>query len=104
MMLILFALLLLILLITIPIIWKVSIFVISFVISIPDNILNTIWNGRPPSVSRDSFWKYAANDSTAMWIQGKNGRFFRYGLNLSEDDEDRQMDELNKFYRNQMSG
>ena len=91
MMLILFALLLLILLITIPIIWKVSIFVISFVISIPIGILNTIWNGRPPNVSRDSFWKYAANDSTAMWIQGKNGRFFRYGLNLSDEAEDRQV-------------
>ena len=104
MLLIIFALTLLILLITIPIIWKLTTFMISFMISIPLNILNTIWNGHTPNAAIDPFWKYAANDSTAMWIKGTDGRFFRYGLNLSDEAESLQMEELNKFYRNHMNG
>ena len=85
MLLIIFALILLILLITIPIIWKLTTFMISFMISIPLNILNTIWNGNTQNAAIDPFWKEAANDSTAMWIKGTDGRFFRYGLNLSDE-------------------
>ena len=114
MILIIFALILLILLITIPIIWKLITFVISFMIVIigavvmaPFKIIATtstnIWNGTVPNQRMDSFWKDAANDSTAMWIKGTDGRFFRYGLNLSDEAEDRQVEELNKFYRNHMS-
>ena len=110
MLLIIFALTLLILLITIPIIWKLIGFVISFiifVIAVPFKIIaaicDDIWNGSVPNQRMDSFWKDAANDSTAMWIKGTDGRFFRYGLNLSDEAEDRQVEELNKFYRNHMS-
>jgi len=111
MLLIIFALTLLIFLITIPIIWKLITFVISFMIMIvvaivtaPFQIIATIWNGNVPNQRIDSFWKDAANDSTAMWIKGTDGRFFRYGLNLSDEAESHQMEELNKFYRNHMNG
>ena len=111
MLLIIFALILLILLITIPIIWKLTTFMISFMIVIigaivtaPFQIIATIWNGNVPNQRIDSFWKDAPNDSTAMWIKGTDGRFFRYGLNLSDEAESHQMEELNKFYRNHMNG
>ena len=104
MLLILFALILLILLITIPIIWKLTIFVITFIIMVPIKLMSVGWNGTVQNETIDPFWKYAANDSTAMWIKGTDGRFFKYGLNLSDEAESLQMDELNKFYRNHMNG
>ena len=107
MMLILFALILLTILITVPIIWKLITFVISFVVTAPFKIIaviwNDIWNGNVSNRRKDPFWTYAANDSTAMWIKGTDGRFFRYGLNLSDEAEDRQVAELNEFYQNHMS-
>ena len=66
-------------------------------------ICDDIWNGYVPNRRKDSFWKDAANDSTAMWVKGTDGRFFRYGLNLSDEAEDLQIEELNKFYRSHMS-
>ena len=111
MLLILFALILLILLITIPIIWKLITFVIAFMMTIavqlaimPIKLGSTAWNGTPQNKTLDPFWKEAANDSTAMWIKGTDGRFFRYGLNLSDEEESRQVEELNEFYRNHMHG
>ena len=99
-MLLLFAIILLILLITIPIIWKLTSFVISFIVMAPFKLLAVIMNGRVHNQRIDPFWTYAANDSTAMWIRNTDGRFFRYGLNLSEEAEARQVEELNEFYRN----
>jgi len=104
MLLILFALILLILLITIPIIWKLTIFMITFMITAPFKLMAVGINGRNQNEPLDPFWKYAANDSTAMWIKGTDGRFFRYGLNLSDDAEGHQMEEFNEFYRNHMNG
>jgi len=110
MLLIIFALTLLIFLITIPIIWKLIAFVISFiifVIAVPFKIIavicNGIWNGNVQNQRKDPFWTYAVNDSTAMWVKGTDGRFFRYGLNLSDEAETRQIEEFNEFYRNHMN-
>ncbi|MAH46705.1 hypothetical protein CMI37_12820 [Candidatus Pacearchaeota archaeon] len=108
MLLIIFALILLILLITIPIIWKLFISVLSFLITAPFKIIavvcDDIWNGNVRNRRKDPFWTYAANDSTAMWVKGTDGRFFRYGLNLSDEAEVHQMEEFNEFYRNHMDG
>ena len=111
MLLILFALLLLISLITIPIIWKLITFVIAFITAIavqlaimPIKLGSAVWNGTPPNKTTDSFWREAANDPTAMWIKGTDGRFFRYGLNLSDEEESHQVEKLNEFYRNHMHG
>ena len=86
MLLILFALILLILLITIPIIWKLITFMIAFMMTIavqlaiiPIKLGSAAWNGTPQNKTIDPFWREAANDSTAMWIKGTDGRFFRYG-------------------------
>ena len=104
MLLIIFALILLILLITIPIIWKLITFVLTLIIIVPIKLIFGGWDNTAQNGTIDPFWKYAANDSTAMWIKGTDGRFFRYGLNLSDEAESHQMEEFNEFYRNHMNG
>jgi hypothetical protein len=104
MLLILFAIILLILLITIPIIWKLIIFMITFMLTAPFKLAAIGMNGRITNQRIDPFWAHAANDSTAIWVKGTDGRFFRYGLNLSDEAENHQIEEFNEFYRNHMSG
>jgi hypothetical protein len=72
-------------------------------ITAPFKLIAVVMNGRIKNQGTDSFWIDAANDSTAMWIKGTDGRFFRYGLNLSDEEENRQVEELNEFYHNHMN-
>ena len=44
---------------------------------------------------------YFADDETAIWLKGKNGRYFRYDLRIDARDDARkeeQMDELKEFF------
>jgi hypothetical protein len=77
---------------------------ITFMITAPFKLVSVGINNKNQNKSLDPFWKYAANDSTAMWIKGTDGRFFRYELNLSDEAENHQVEEFNEFYRNHMNG
>ena len=44
---------------------------------------------------------YFADDETAIWVKGKNGRYFRYDLEIGARNDagyDEQVDALNEFF------
>ncbi len=67
----------------IPIIWKLfkGMLLLPFKICFP---------------TRPTEHDYYAEDSSAIWLEGANGRYFRYDL---ENDTESQMDDLKEFYR-----
>ena len=40
-------------------------------------------------------------EPSAMWVKGQNGQYFRYDINISDEDIERQNDDLTNFYRHQ---
>ena len=40
-------------------------------------------------------------EASAMWVKGQNGQYFRYDINISDEDIERQNDDLTNFYRHQ---
>ena len=40
-------------------------------------------------------------EPSAMWVKGQNGQYFRYDINISDEDIERQNDDLTNFYRQQ---
>jgi len=79
----------LILFAAIPIIWKL----VKGVILLPFKIILGIfgiWCPAPATVRN-----YYAEDTSAIWVKGNNGRYFRYDLNDSQNEK--QMDDLKEF-------
>ena len=40
-------------------------------------------------------------EPNALWMRGTNGQYFRYDITVSDEDVERQNDELTDFYRQQ---
>lgn len=79
----------LILFATIPIIWKLVKGVILLPFKIILGILGICYSA-PATIPN-----YYAEDTSAIWVKGTNGRYFRYDLNDSQNEK--QMDDLKEF-------
>lgn len=40
-------------------------------------------------------------EPSAMWIKGQNGQYFRYDIEISDENVEQQNDDLTNFYRQQ---
>ena len=81
---------------------------ISFIIDLPFNILSAIYtklcgyNHYKGYVAPD--WSTTLGDDSSIWVKADNGRYFRYELNLPDEEERLQTEQLNQFYRNNLIG
>ena len=72
--------------------WKIMKFVLSLTIGIPYRW----WFDSP---YKNEIPKPL--EPNALWMRGTNGQYFRYDITVSDEDVERQNDDLTNFYRQQ---
>ena len=74
--------------------WKIAKFMISLTLGIPYRwCFDSPYKNEIPKPLEPS----------AMWVKGQNGQYFRYDIEISDEDIERQNDDLTNFYRQQGS-
>ena len=72
--------------------WKITKFMLSLTIGVPYR-----WWFDSPYKNELPI----PQESSALWVHGANGQYFRYDINVADEDIERQNDELTNFYRQQ---
>ena len=72
--------------------WKIMKFVLSLTIGIPYRwYFDSPYKNEIPKPL----------EPNALWMRGTNGQYFRYDITVSDEDVERQNDDLTNFYRQQ---
>ena len=87
-------------------IFAISVLVLYFAISVCWQLLRSILT-LPFKVGTETYeHDHFADDETAIWVKGKNGRYFRYDLEIGARNDagyDEQVDALNEFFAEYVS-
>ena len=82
-------------------IFAISVLALYFAISVCWQLLRSILT-LPSKVGTGTYeHDHFADDETAIWVRGKNGRYFRYDLEIGARNDagyDEQVDALNEFF------
>ena len=70
--------------------WKITKFMLSLTIGVPYR-----WWVDSPYKNELPI----PREPSALWVQGANGQYFRYDINVADEDIERQNDDLTNFYR-----
>ena len=72
--------------------WKIMKFMLSLTIGIPYRwYFDSPYKNEIPKPL----------EPNALWMRGTNGQYFRYDITVSDEDVERQNDDLTNFYRQQ---
>ena len=79
----------------------ISVLALYFAISVCWKLIRSVLT-LPFKIGTETYeHDYFADDETAIWVKGKNGRYFRYGLEIgarNDASDDKQVDALNEFF------
>ena len=81
---------------------------LSFMIELPFMILSALYTKLCGTAHYKGYvapdWKHTIGDESSIWVKADNGRYFRYELNLPDEEERLQTEQLNQFYRDNLTG